>query len=68
MAASIMERPGVPYTVDAPRRCQFITDDTRFSVRMCGEPPAWAGCSWCSAHLAVVSPRAAAQMHRARAA
>ena len=30
--------------------CMFILDDTRYAQRACGEPPAFAGCSWCEAH------------------
>lgn len=58
---------GLPYTVDT-RGCTWITDATRFRVRMCGDTPAWVGCSWCSTHLRLVSPRAAAQLERKAAA
>ena len=46
---------GVPYGEAAPGSCCWITDDSkRFNARVCGEPVARQGCSWCPAHRARV--------------
>ena len=46
---------GRPYEDTSPSACQFVTDETRFAVRMCGEPTAWRGCGWCWEHLEQVA-------------
>ena len=49
---------GMPYWAAAANRCGWIADNSNpYDVKVCGEPPAFAGCSWCEAHRRIVFVR-----------